>query len=574
MQTLTRSAIVGIGIGVVLGMGGGALSPLSVRAQSTDTSPANMVAYFATQSACPEGWTEATYLQGRLALGITDTSAWPVGKTVGTALANETAPSHAHPFAVSLTLKEQDLSGGDCGSGDGGGAKKGAYTVNGPSLSDNTCQNSDSGLPLLQILACERKNTGQAQPDGYGTAALAFFNRSSCPTNWIPATGFPQAYQAVWNGTNDYQVVITFAGADRDNDGVLRGRGSDPSKIQGGKTNELSYWTMVVSESGATKATYTWAQQKARSDFNFNYAIADKQVYASVWATDEDGLNVGIAGTNEGDYNLFSNTAAGGIWLVLQNDNNSNSTSSLGNTEFADRTPVTPVTTSVNGYFVMPFETPPDGTVGKLVGSPYANGEQRTHTHTLSSSIKLAAKQYEKFAGKCKELTTDGTHTFSGTTDAVFNNVPYTQLLLCEREPNLLGTNPPTGVPTNVVTSFASQKCPTGWKPSATGSGRFFVGLPDGGTEDQAFGAETPLQTPGKRPQHCHGLKGSVNIPQQEVILAAGTDSTIVGHSGTYDYGGSTDAGDFGLPYLTVANCQPCVENDSNPVCQEQAKQN
>lgn len=383
-------------------------------ALADDTTPAGMVAYFATQSECPTGWTAATYLQGRLALAITDTETWTLGTQVGTALANQTAPSHAHSFAVTLSLAEDHLKYGDCGGDTTGGAKKGSYTVNGPTLS------SDTGLPLFQILACERQDSGQASPDGYGSAALALFNRDSCPGDWIPATD------------------------------------------------------------------------------------------------------------------------------------------SKGN--------------QINGYFIMPFEAPPNGTVGTPVGTPYGNGEKRTHTHTLTSSIDLLPRQYESFLGSCSSLTSDGTHSFSGTTDGAFNNVPYAQLLLCEREPNLLGTNPPTGVPTNVVTSFGSQSCPYGWKPSATGSGRFFVGLPDGGTEDQAFGGGNPLAKPGDRPQHSHGLKGSVSISEQKVALASGTDSPIFGHDGTYDYGGSTDAGNFGLPYLTAANCQPCVENDSNPVCQQQAK--
>jgi hypothetical protein len=248
------------------------------------------------------------------------------------------------------------------------------------------------------------------------------------------------------------------------------------------------------------------------------------------------------------------------------------STSDWGNTQFVENgTP----TLDVNGYFVMPFEAPPDGTVGNLYGDSYANGEERTHSHTLSSNIDVqSSMQYEDapWFGSCSSFTSTGTHAFTGTTNAVFNGVPYTQLLLCEREPNLLTTNPPTGVPTNVVTSFGSQYCPYGWKPSATGSGRFFVGLPDGGTEDQAFGSGDPLETPGDHLPHSHGLKGSVTLSNQNMALAKGTDSATVAHDGTYDYGGDTDDSDFGLPYLTAANCQPCVQNDSNPVCQQQAK--
>lgn len=534
-----------------------------VRAQTTDTSPTGMVAYFATQSECPTGWKEATYLQGRLALGITDTTSWTPGKQVGTALANVTAPSHEHPFAVTLSLGENELKYGDCGGDNSGGAQKGDYTVNGPA------KNNDPDLPLFQILACEKQDSGQSPPptDGYGTAALAFFNLSSCPTNWIPATGYPQGYQVTWTGSEGYKVVITFNGTDADNDGYIRGRGSDPSQISGGYSNEITAWTIAFYQNETSLQVYNWAQQQQRPDFNFNYDIATGQVIASdTWSTDT-GVNVGFhTGTVVG---VLYNLASQSNQIIMDLPNQELSTSYWGNTQFARNSAPT---LDVNGYFVMPFQSPPDGTVGNLYGDPYANGEERTHTHTLTSSIDLNSMQYESFLGSCKSLTSDGTHDFSGTTDPAFNNVPYTQLLLCEREPNLLATNPPSGVPTNVVTSFGSQNCPYGWKPSATGSGRFFVGLPEGGTEDQAFGGGNPLLTPGDRPQHSHGLSGSVSIPSQNVALATGTDSPIFGHEGTYNYGGHTDYSDFGLAYLTAADCQPCVANDSNPVCQQQAK--
>ena len=282
------------------------------------------------------------------------------------------------------------------------------------------------------------------------------------------------------------------------------------------------------------------------------------------------GINVGFhTGTVVA---VLYNLASQGNQIVMDLPNQQLSTSGWGNTQFVENS--TP-TLDVNGYFVMSFETPPDGTVGKLYGDPYINGEQRVHTHSLGSSIDMGEIGYASSIAPvhCSGLTGYGTRYFSGTTDAVFNNVPYAQLLLCEREPNLLGANPPTGVPTNVVSSFASQNCPYGWKPSATGSGRFFVGLPAGGTEDQAFGGGNPVQVPGDRPQHSHGLKGSVTIPVKSVALVDGSSEKF-GQHGTYSYGGSTNAGDFGLPYLTAANCQPCVENDSNPVCQQQAKQN
>lgn len=546
-----------------------ALAPQSASAQATDTSPAGMVAFF-PQSQCPTGWEPAPYAQGRLLLGVTDLTSYDLAKTVGTALADLTAPVHQHDFTVPLNLAEHDLNNGDCGPSTGNAVHKSDsshnYTVKGP-----TQNGGSSDLPLFQILACEKKDSGQSPPptDDYGTGALAFFNLKSCPANWQPAVGYPQGYQVTWNGPQNYKIVIIFDGTDSDKDGVLRGRGSDPSKIAGGKTNELDVWNMTVFQNNQKMATFSWNTQQSRSDFNFNYALASKEVYATVQFSEENGLNLGMPGSGATDFNFFSNQAAGNIWLVQAGNNNQAAKGPLGNTQFTESTPSSPV----DGYFVMPFEAPPDGTVGKLIGNPYGNGEQRSHSHTLTSSISLDAYQFENFLGSCKNLTASGTHDFSGSTDATFNNVPYTQLLLCEREPNFTTPNPPT-VPSDIVTFFASQNCPYPWKSSATGSGRFLVGLPDGGTPNEAFGSGKPLTAPGTRISHSHGLKGSVTLSDVETVsLAKGSNSPHFGTTGTYDYGGSTDSANFDLPYLTTANCQPCIgPNDANPVCSEQTQ--
>ncbi|MGP0594594.1 hypothetical protein ACTRXD_18905 [Nitrospira sp. T9] len=546
-----------------------ALSPPSAIAQATDTSPAGMVAFF-PQSQCPTGWEPAPYAQGRLLLGATDLTTYDLAKTVGTPLTNLQAPVHQHAFTVPLDLAKKDLNNGDCGGSTcncqhkSDGSHK--YTVMGTTLNGGS-----SDLPLFQMLACEKKASGQSPPptDGYGTSALAFFSLQSCPANWQPAVGYPQGYQVTWNGPQNYKVVITFDGTDSDKDGVLRGRGSDPSKIAGGKTNELDVWNMVVFQNNQKIATFSWNTQKSRSDFNFNYALASKEVYATVQFSEENGLNVGMPGTGNTDYNFFSNQAVGNLWLVHAGKTDSPVKGPLGNTQFTENTP----TSTVDGYFVMPFEAPPDGTVGTLVGNPYGNGEQRSHSHALTSSINLDSYQFEKVLGSCSALTASGAHSFSGSTDTAFNNIPYTQLLLCEREPNFSTPNPPP-VPSDIVTFYASQNCPYPWKSSATGTGRFLVGLPDGGTPNEGFGSGTPLTSPGTRIPHTHGLKGSVKLDDvQHVALAKGSNSPHFGTAGTYDYGGSTDPANFNVPYLTTANCQPCIgPNDANPVCHEQVQ--
>ena len=59
--------------------------------------PTGTVAFFVDASPnCPAGWKEAQYAQGRLIMPVTDTSL--VGKQIGTAIRNEEAPGHTHPY--------------------------------------------------------------------------------------------------------------------------------------------------------------------------------------------------------------------------------------------------------------------------------------------------------------------------------------------------------------------------------------------------------------------------------------------------------------------------------------------
>ncbi|MCP4996081.1 MAG: hypothetical protein GY934_20230, partial [Gammaproteobacteria bacterium] len=99
--------------------------------------------------------------------------------------------------------------------------------------------------------------------------------------------------EAYWYGGN-YHVRILFRGVDQDNDGILRGRGSNPSLIDGGYADELLTWSMTVYYKGAVKATYDWSDKMALPDFNLNYDIKNQQVYATAWGGRKiKGLNLG-----------------------------------------------------------------------------------------------------------------------------------------------------------------------------------------------------------------------------------------------------------------------------------------
>lgn len=113
-------------------------------------------------------------------------------------------------------------------------------------------------------------------------------------------------WQVTWYGTNGYRVQLEFQGIDADGDGMLRGRGSDPSKVAGGYGNELSDWTMTVYSGDDEVYVLDWGVQQQRSSFNFNYDyLAGQVVAAGNWET-VVGLNVGMA-TNSTDSSTHYN---------------------------------------------------------------------------------------------------------------------------------------------------------------------------------------------------------------------------------------------------------------------------
>lgn len=226
--------------------------------------------------------------------------------------------------------------------------------------------------------------------------------------------------------------------------------------------------------------------------------------------------------------------------------------------------------TDVNGFLLMPFYDPSTGSVGTAVGTALGNGENRTHTHDFSSSISLASKEYAGIAGCCNEnLTSKGSHSFDGTTEAASGGVPYVQLLLCQKATFQQPVNPPVGVSSGVVTFFTTADCPSGWKKTQTTSGRFLVGLPEDATPGTTFGGAA-LQSP-EEPTHVHTFSGDVEVSTYELALISGCCAGGYGDHGSKSFSGTTEAAKVGLPFLPVTQCQPCVTDDSDPTCQTSA---
>lgn len=112
-------------------------------APQPDDAPSGLVAYF-PGGKCPAGWNKATFMEGRLAVGVIDGAA--SGATVGTPLGDLEDRPHTHDFAANVTLDSATVLAINGGNKDGAAA--GTYTVKG------TSSPSVSGLPFLQMQAC------------------------------------------------------------------------------------------------------------------------------------------------------------------------------------------------------------------------------------------------------------------------------------------------------------------------------------------------------------------------------------------------------------------------------------
>jgi hypothetical protein len=586
----------------------------AVQADTTDTTPDGMLAFF-DQAGCPSGWSAFAQADGRLLLGYTNTTEYVAEAAVGTALASATAPTHTHGFSTTVDVGSFGLAATSGGNTSGAAPNSHDVPGSGGSL---TVASVTGGTPFIQRTLCRKDETGQyaapgsadgkaadpsrievPRPDGslalcgtasdpYPMGALAFFslaqaNRNTtgnnydadpCPAGWLTPT-YPDGYQSDWSGSNAYCVRFAFAGVDADGDGKLRGRGADASKISGGYTNELTSWSMTVYQNACGTGTqldaYSWADEQARSDFNFNFDLASLQVIASGnWST-ATGLNAGIfetPGSGPLNYNFYSlqptgatgATGATGIFLEQLPAGQSVSTTPLGSDKFVTEVAMT----YVNGFFLMPFAD----SVAKAspliaVGDAVANqGPVAAHQHGLSSSISLSQYDFQLAGGSTEHVGDSGQHDFTATTSTTALGIPYLQLLLCQKC-SPMASALPAGLDNLLIHSAAA--CPgaaqgsQGWTTSTPDHGRLTVAVaPGSANPGTAFGGDA--LTGPKTLTHTHEFSGKADIGGHGVTGSKGCFISCekVGESGTYSFSGTTDAQAATAPFLTVGLCRPC----------------
>ncbi|WNM61344.1 hypothetical protein [Candidatus Nitrospira neomarina] len=204
----------------------------------------------------------------------------------------------------------------------------------------------------------------------------------------------------------------------------------------------------------------------------------------------------------------------------------------------------------VTGRFLVPVM--PNGTTQDQVETALASGENRTHTHSFSSSITLPSTYIYGADGCCDDSqTSEGNYTFGGTTAASTSEVPYVQLLVCMK------SNEPPGsgdIPTGVLMFTAGLDCPSGWTQPAATQGRFMVGLPAGGSPFATFGGD-PL-APHENRTHAHSFSGSFTPGSKSLIQFMIWKAWGYGHSGTQNYSGVSGTASTGLPYMQILQCE------------------
>jgi hypothetical protein len=404
MPARTPGLAVTIGLLAALGL----LEPCPAHAQAaTDTSPAHMVSFFPLTT-CPSGWTEASYAQGRLLLGYTDTTKYTLAKQVGTPLANETAPGgHAHTFQTSVSIPHHGIAGSDgcCGAH---GAHDGSHDV--PESPPGNTSTNDFNLPFTQLLACEKNppQAGSSTTDDYPQNTIAFFNATACPTNWELAKGSSGSSEVNVNGYfvvpfyQSQSAIGTLVGNALANGQVLSHTHGYSASISLGEVK-------IEADSGSGtdlggKGTYTFSGTTSAQDYAVPYVqllLCEKTQFEQ---------NTEPAGVPQKILTFMNASACPTGWV-----------------------------TSPTGSGRLLVGLPENGTPNQSFGAdPLAKpGDLLTHTHTVAGTVDVGSQQVAEIHGctaiLCNKGTgSDGSKSFSAASGPPSTTLPYLSVNLCQ----------------------------------------------------------------------------------------------------------------------------------------------
>ncbi len=189
---------------------------------------------------------------------------------------------------------------------------------------------------------------------------------------------------------------------------------------------------------------------------------------------------------------------------------------------------------------------------GAVRGLPLRSGEERTHTHRLSSGFTLNDVRYVGLVGGANHgVGASGAVTFSADTAPASAGVPYVQLMVCRK--TAAAVTRTRALPPGMMMFFSGDRCPTGFSQAPGTQGRVTVGLPDGAMNGATFGG-TPLGMV-EGPTHTHGANVSVSVSAHGIALASGCCGSGYAGAGMYSATATTAAAEPELPTITLLQC-------------------
>jgi hypothetical protein len=384
------------------GLGSITLGASGARAQTTDTTPEGMVAFFMSSgSTCPDGWTAASQAQGRLIVGVASGS--DVGVTVNDPLDGPNDPVNWHGFSTTLTVQNVDehqdeFAGNPNGTGQIA-AESGDYNIGGSTSA------SPSNLPYIQLVVCQKSPPSQPlppdSPDGYPQSTLAFFNLEECPHGW-DSTDI-----ASLNG----YFLVPFANL-------------SPTQLGATVNSPLS--------SGEDRQHNHWA-----SSATCGIHIPDLDYMPS------DPKEAPVAWPGWQAFSGWTDTANSSVPYVQQlicqkslftkNPNPPVNVPQYVVTFFeADQCPTGWKSTNItSGRFItgLPDGGIPQTTFGGEVLNP---GEDRQHSHTISGSVTISSISLSVKPGCCWHLGVAATYPYQCTTKSASTGMPYAMVTQCQ----------------------------------------------------------------------------------------------------------------------------------------------
>lgn len=204
-----------------------------------------------------------------------------------------------------------------------------------------------------------------------------------------------------------------------------------------------------------------------------------------------------------------------------------------------------------NGRFFLP--TPSGGRSGTTVNAAWENGKFATHIHGLVGSITIGKKGFVGGGSENHDTASKDDQPLKG---ALHTNteptVPFVTLLACEKFS--ISDTPNQGLTRGTTLFFGQQDCPNGWQLTSGAPGRFFVGMPTGGTQGAAFGGNpmTPNET---YRNHRHIVNGTVDVEHIDTDFTQTWKNTWFGKKGNHAFTALSEWASLELPYMYLTSC-------------------